>query len=505
MYNTLRLAILCVVFSCIKVVAMVGEDVDFIINEALKTFAVPGVAIGVVVDDQVVLCRGYGFRDVDKKLRVTEHTAFPTASCSKAFTASIFGKLADEGKISLDDPIKKYIPEFSLLDEKRADKVTIRDLLAHRTGIARHDPIWVFSKPSKDAVITILKHVEPACGLREVFQYNNLMYALAGRIIEKVTGLSWEKVVSSYLLNPLEMKESTTSFKEFKKSKEYSKPYAEIEGKVKAVPLLNTFFVNPGSGINSTAIDMTKWVRFQLSKKDSIISQKTLQELHTLQMPLPVSSDEQEDVYQLGHGLGWFVGKYRGCHFVRHGGDTNGFTSEVALLPEKAIGLVILTNSSSDGRAFISCVRNELFDKVLGVKNSDWMRKSVEFRDECKRGLQQIREAFDQLTHKKHSGEYLKGYSGLYEHPAYGVVKLAKKKDHLLFSYGSLSMKLYYKSEGVFCGQMRELLVYGVNPIIDITFSKDSNGSISKMEVPFEQFRSASPITFIRQHAKKKL
>jgi len=156
------------------------NEIETIVNEALKTFNVPGVAIGLVADDRIILSRGYGVRKVDEQLPVTKHTLFPIASCTKAFTALLLGQLIDEGKIAFDDQVIKYIPEFSLLDQDFTLNLTIRDLLAHRAGIARHDPIWVYLKLSRSEVIPLLRHLEPACGLRQEFQYNNFMYTIAG-------------------------------------------------------------------------------------------------------------------------------------------------------------------------------------------------------------------------------------------------------------------------------------------------------------------------------------
>ncbi|HEY4831008.1 MAG TPA: serine hydrolase domain-containing protein, partial [Waddliaceae bacterium] len=173
------------------------SDIDSIVNDILESFNIPGIAIGVVADNEVVFCRGYGNRDQNQGFPATENTLFTIGSCTKAFTAFILGQLVDEGKIGWDDPIIKYIPEFSLLDHDRSSQVTIRDVLAHRTGVARHDAVWYFSKHSRENVLNVLPHLEMSCGLREEYQYNNLMYSVAGIVIERVTQQTWEQALSS--------------------------------------------------------------------------------------------------------------------------------------------------------------------------------------------------------------------------------------------------------------------------------------------------------------------
>ncbi len=278
------------------------DDIDNIANSALQMFNVPGMAIGIVIDDQIILSRGYGFCNVSEKCLVTEHTLFPIASCTKAFTALALSQLVEEGKVALDDLVKNNIPEFCLMDQDTTNNLTIPDLLAHRTGIARHDPIWFYSDIPRSRVIGILKYFEPVCRLREEFQYNSFMYSIAGVVIERITGQSWEDVISTRLLDPLEMKDSNVSLKELQRSSDFSLPHAKIDGIVKNIPFRNTFSVESGGGINSNILDMTHWVRFQLSDGNflnkNIVQAQTLKELHTMQMPFsspPIDNEEIRD------------------------------------------------------------------------------------------------------------------------------------------------------------------------------------------------------------------
>lgn len=476
------------------------QEVDHIVNNALQEFNVPGASVSIVFNDQVILSKGYGFRDLHKRLPVTEHTLFPVGSCTKAFTALLLCLLADEGKMALDDPVQKYIPEFSLLDSDKAARLTICDLLAHRTGMPRHDPIWFFSTITRSSVIEKLRHLESVCDLRQDFQYNNLMYAVAGIIVERLTGQSWEESISSRLLEPLEMRHSITSLEELSNRSDFSLPYAEMNKVVTNIPFRNTSSINPAGGIISNALDMANWLKLQLDQdrfSKGVVRKQTLQETHAIHMPLPPSDVERENVHHVGYGLGWCIGKYREYDLVSHGGDIDGFSSEVAFLPEKKTGIVILTNSSTDGRYAVSSIRNRIFDKVLLTGDVDRTSKSSDTRTETKDALYAALERFNrdaQLPPVQSPEDYI----GCYLHPAYGCVELTIENDHLAASFGHIKTPLYYQSDNVFIGQFSELLVYGINPVIDFKFFKDSSDTIYRVEIPFEGFRSAGPITFTR-------
>jgi CubicO group peptidase (beta-lactamase class C family) len=265
------------------------------------------VAIGIVVDGKLILSKGYGYRNLDQGLPTTENTLFAIGSCTKAFTSFILGQLVDEGKINWDDPVITYIPEFRLMDQYTTHHITIRDLVAHRSGIARHDMLWFNSEFTRSDVIKSLQYLEPACKLREKFQYNNLMYTVAGILIEKVTGQTWEESLSTRIFTPLAMLNSNDSEKESKKSEDFSMPYAEVVGAIKSIPFRNIHSVAPAGAINSSISDTLKWVQLQLSDGtflgQNFIRKETLQEMHTIQMPMTASTPDEE-VYHFGYGLG---------------------------------------------------------------------------------------------------------------------------------------------------------------------------------------------------------
>jgi CubicO group peptidase (beta-lactamase class C family) len=463
---------------------------DRLANEALRQFDVPGAAVGIIVDGQVILSKGYGLRNAELQLPVTETTQFPIASCTKGFTALLVGSLVQEGKLAWDDPVKKYIPEWTLLDQ-----MTVRDLLAHRTGMPRHDAIWIFNDHSRNHVLELYRHLNPEHALGTEFQYNNFMYSVIGIVVERLTGQSWEQALQERVLMPLSMHSANTSIDALQEGDNYSLPYAEINSTLQCLPFQSPYVVAPGGGINASISDMLKWVSFQLDRKEK----------HAMQMPFPtppksiVSKPSIDDEMKIeGYGLGWFLGKYRGHEWIFHGGCLSGFFSDVSFLPEKGIGVVILTNSSTDGTHIIQILRNHILDELLSISPVDRTTPFLSTREKSKRSIQESMEQFAKLSQEPVATEMLTQYAGSYHHPAYGAVHVTLVNNHLQATYGTMVTPLYQKSDHVFAGKADLLATYGINPVTDFTFFADDKGQIETIQIPFEGFRSAKPISFKR-------
>lgn len=455
------------------------RDIDTIVNQALEEFHVPGAAVAVVKENRIILCRGYGLRDVENNLPVTENTVFPIASNTKAFTSFLIGQLVEEGKVAWDDPVIKYIPEFRLYNEELTSQVTLRDLIAHRTGIPRQDVLWYLIRDmSEEDILQALPYFQPMYALRETFLYNNFMYAVAGRVIFTITKRTWEEEISSRILKPLEMNHSGTSPEEFLAMSNIAQPYAEIGDKIQKLSFLHPISTRAASIIHSSVVDMAKWVQIQLFDKTrpTFIRKETLQEMHTIHMPFAVQTTTPS-----GYGLGWEIDTYRDRKHVHHGGTLEGFFSEVSLLPDEKIGLVILTNNSTDGRYAISYIENKIYDYFLGIYDTDWLQKIQDKRQEAKLAL---------------PIPSLKKYEGCYTHPAYGTMQISIEYDSLIATLGKMRLQLNYKEEGVFEAKCPSLLTYGINPLIEFSFFSNSLGEMDELRVPFEHFRSAPPTIF---------
>ncbi len=228
--------------------------------------------------------------------------------------------------------------------------------------------------------------------------------------------------------------------------------------------------------MHSSASDMAKWVRIQLFDKTQpdFIQKETLDEMHTIHMP-------QSSLEPSGYGLGWEIDAYRGRKQVYHGGTLEGFFSEVSLLPNEKIGIVILTNSSTDGRYAISCIKNSIYDHFFGVEDTNWIQKFSEERLKINREIQIAS---------------LQKYEGQYVHPAYGAMQITVEYDSLVATLGKMRVRLNQKSEGIFEAKYPALLTYGISPIVEFSFFSNSLGEVDELRVPFEHFRLGPPIIF---------
>lgn len=475
------------IFPCAGFATECG--VDEIVHEVLEKFDVPGIAVGVIANHQVIVSRGYGLRNVEKNLPVTDKTLFPIASCTKAFTCLLLGQLVEEGRISWDDPVITYIPEFRLFTEQLSNAVTIRDLVTHRTGVPRHDAIWFCRTISQAEMINCLQYLEPICKLRENWHYNNFMYAIAGLVIERVTQKSYQEVLESRIFAPLKMFDSNVSIEELKKTSDFSLPYGSIARVVKNLPFHALDPVEPAGAINSNIIDMLKWAQLHLAPDSTInrvIQRETLEEMHALQIPI---TDEREMGLSFsGYGLGWFIGTYKDFAIVGHQGSMDGFNSEVLLVPQKGIAIVILCNSSSDGHYAINAVRNTLLDNLLEIDQTDWVELTQKKWEKAQEALQ-----IEEHKEIKEPTYVIHRFAQDYQNPAYGKVRIYSAQSKLFAAYGESIIPLNHASGMTFKGQVHELLYFGINRLIDFTFSDN----FKEVDITFDA--SGPPLKFIAE------
>ena len=236
--------------------ALIGFD--SFVNEAIKAWEVPGLALGIVKDGRIILAQGYGFRDIEGKLPVTPKTLFAIGSCTKAFTTFVMGTLVDEGKLDWDAPVRNYIPEFRMYDRVATELMTPRDLVTHRSGLPRHDLVWYNATISRKKIVDRLPYLVPSETFRSKFQYNNLMFMTAGYLVERVTGQSWEDTVRHRIFEPLGMTGSNFSVKDSQKTADFAKPYADRDDKVVEVPFRDISNAGPAGSINSNVEDMAR-------------------------------------------------------------------------------------------------------------------------------------------------------------------------------------------------------------------------------------------------------
>lgn len=331
-----------------------------------KELGIPGMSLVIVKDGEIIFMKGLGYKDFENKVAVTPDTQFAIGSATKAFTALSVLMSADEGKINLDDSPKKYLPYFKMYDPETDKNMTVRDLMAHTSGLNRTDLAMITGKLNRQELIQVAGEAKPMAKLREKWFYQNIMFAAAGETVAQVQKTTWEKFVPERIFKPLEMTNSTMSMAEMKKAKDYSFGYEyNFDTKeTRKLPFRDIDEVAPAGSINSSARDMANWVKFVLNGGSAngkrLISEKGFDEWTKKQMNITPNG-------KFAYGLGWFLREWNGLKVVEHGGNIDGFNALVAMIPEKKLGFVMLTNVSG------SPLGNELmplvWENILGNPN----------------------------------------------------------------------------------------------------------------------------------------
>jgi CubicO group peptidase (beta-lactamase class C family) len=304
---------------------------------------IPGLAVGLVERGRLVFARGFGYRDVYTHLPVTPDTLFALGSCSKAFTATAIALLADEGKIALDSPVRTYLPDFALEDPVATATLTTRDLLTHRSGLPRHDLFWYQAPFSRDELYRRLRFLEPAGPPHAQWRYNSLMYVVAGRIVEQVTGESWESFVQARILSSLKMRRTVLSAEEMATDSDHASPYAIHEGSVQKIPMLKQLSaIAPAGAVSSSVRDLARWLTFHATRSPGLLREDHWRDLHRPQAEMP--APDQPEIQHPYYALGWIHERYRGHPLVVHNGDIDGYTVHLGFLPETGQGLILLIN-----------------------------------------------------------------------------------------------------------------------------------------------------------------
>jgi CubicO group peptidase (beta-lactamase class C family) len=455
------------------------------VARTMAEWKVPGMAVSIVKDGKVIFAEGFGLRDVKQGLKVTPHTIFPIGSCSKAFTAAGMGILVDDGKVGWDEPVRTYLPDFRLQDEYAAAHATPRDLLSHRTGLPRHDLVWIGGQFSRQELYDRLPQLEMNKELRAAWQYQNLMFMTAGIIIGKRDGSSWEEFTQKRIFDPLGMKETNLSIALTQGSQDFSWPYMEIKDKVEQVPFRDIAAVGPAGSINSNVLDMAQWVLMNLNKgkfgDKQIVSENSMAQVHSPQMLIP-SPIRYDEVLYSSYGMGWVVEPYRGHLLVWHNGGIDGFISQVALLPRENAGLVILSNLN--GTPLPMIIGNNIVDRLLGLDPVDWNKRT---RDEIAKAKAEDTEGEKEADKDRKLGTQpshsLLDFAGDYENPGYGTVSVIRDGDGLKLKAPVFEGPLSHYHYDVF--ELKAMLL-GSEYKSKVSFAGDSKGNIVSLAVSLE-------------------
>jgi CubicO group peptidase (beta-lactamase class C family) len=448
---------------------------------------IPGLAVGVVERGHIVFARGFGYRDVDKRLPVTPDTLFPLGSCSKAFTATAIALLADEGSISIDTSVRTYLPDFSLEDPVASATLTARDILTHRSGLPRHDLFWYQAPFSRDELYHRLRFLEPGGPPHAQWRYNSLMFVVAGRIVEKVSGESWESFVQARILQPLNMRRTLLSAEAMETDPDHAAAYALRNGRAQKIPMLKHLSaIAPAGAVQTSVNDLARWLTFHATRSPALLGEGMWRELHRPQaeMPAPAEPEVQHPYY----ALGWIHEIYRDHPLVVHNGAIDGFTMHLGFLPETGQGLILLMNRDL-ATAALMALAYSAYDRLLGLEPLDWEGRLKEMPEP----LQDVPDIALDFP--------IETVVGRYEHPAYGMLTVRAKGDELAMEFRTLRLTLVYQGERRFLS--REPIVAGA-PQISVWFSKQKGGEPLKLFVPLN-FDEGDPVeVFTRVRSRQR-
>lgn len=429
--------------------------IDSLLKQILKDQYVAGFAVAVVKGDEVIYSNGFGYRDVENKKPVTPNTLFAIGSSTKAFTASLLGLLQKDGKLTFEDKAVNLLPQLHFYSEEMNNQITLRDLMAHRTGLSRYDFSWLlFNTANRDSIIARVKYMKPTAAVRQKWYYNNFMYLAQGMIVERLSGKTWEQNIKEKFFIPLEMNSSNTDLKTFQNDSDASLPYTTIKGKeIKKVDYYNINGMGPAGSINSSVNDLTNWLKVWISggryQKKEILPSSYIAEAASSQMVMDGGlPSAQKDVYFDNYGLGWMLSSYRGHYMVEHGGNINGFSASVAFFPTDKIGIVVLTNQNQSHVPDV--VRNSIADRIFNLKTIDWngdAKKAAAEALAANLSKKEIKKTPILNTTPSHP---LKDYVGSFDNPAYGVIKISLEKNALYTVLGDEKVLLKHMYYDVF-------------------------------------------------------
>jgi CubicO group peptidase (beta-lactamase class C family) len=423
---------------------MDAKQIDALAERAMKAFDVPGLALAVVKDGNLTYANGYGVRSVNAPNELVDaNTLFGIASVTKAFTAAALGILVDQGKLKWDDKVKDYIPDFVMYDPYVTMEFTIRDLLAHHSGLARgagelmQDPSPTTFTTSE--IIHSLRYFKPQSSFRTQFAYSNIMYIVAGEVIARVSGMTWEEFIDSHILMPLQMRQSRPNHRLILANPNVIQPHSKTNGKVHVVTRDDDEVADPAGGIFSSANDMSRWMIMQMNDGKygdglnmRLFSQAVHHEMWTPQTIVPVTGTSVYNTHFGAYGLGWFLIDAAGYEEVFHTGGDTGMSSAVVMIPELRLGIVVLANEDSE---IGLSVANQILDSYLRISGTDHVAERLEKQKAREHADASAKDVNEQLVSETRVGSRPEDsiYSGVYKDVWFGNVFVTLEKSGLWF------------------------------------------------------------------------
>jgi CubicO group peptidase (beta-lactamase class C family) len=493
--------LLSVTVAAQEAVRSAPPDLDAYVARVMQTFDVPGLSVSIVKDGKVVMAKGYGVRRLGEPAPVDAKTLFGIASNTKVFTAVALGLLVEEGKIEWDAPVVRYLPWFQMSDPYVTRELSIRDLLVHRSGLGLGAGDLLWWPPStydRKEIARRLRHLPLATSFRSAYAYDNVLYLIAGEVIETISGQSWEDFVSARILRKVGMTGSNVRHSDAVSGSNVAATHASVDGKVRPIKPFDSDNTNPAGGINSNADDMAKWMivllsRGQLPDGTRLFSERTYRELTTLVTPMPIRQVPAEiQALQpnfLGYALGLSTSDYRGRKVLMHTGGLPGYVSKVLWIPDANFGITVLTNQES-GAAFESIVYR-VTDQFLGAPQTDWPAAYSRLVEQQKAGyMAAAKKATTSRAASSRPSLAPAGYAGTYVDEWYGPIIIEQQNDKLVMRFTqtpSLVGDLEHWQYDTFIVRWRDR---ELRADAYVTFALDPDGGIDQAKM-----RAVSPET----------
>jgi CubicO group peptidase (beta-lactamase class C family) len=421
---------------------------DALVSRVMRELQVPGIALAVVKDGQVVLAKGYGVRRAGEAAVVGEHTLFAIASNTKAFTCAALSMLVEEGRIGWDDPVSRHLPEFQMYDPWLTRELSVRDLVTHRAGLglgAGDLMWWPATTFSRGEIVRGIRWLKPASSLRSRYAYNNVAFVAAGELLAAVSGRSWQDFVRARILEPLAMADTTTSVPPA--AGDVAAPHLVRNGLPRPVEAAAFDNAAAAAGLRSSAADMARWVRMLLECGGArpaagvtcVLEPESIRRMWSAQTvqatPDPPPGLEPLKASFAAYGLGFGLRDYRGRKLVTHTGGLPGYLSRVALVPDERLAVVVLTNQESS--AAFDAIAFHVLDAYLAPEapSVDWLA-GLRAPAEAVAGKAEQTVAKAAAARARDSQPSLPpaAYAGRYRDPWYGEATVALEDGRLVLS-----------------------------------------------------------------------
>ena len=463
-------------------------QIDSLVNRAMDKFAVAGVAVAVVKNGKVIHEKGYGLRNIHSKDKVNQFTNFGIASNSKAFTTAALAMLVEEGKLSWQDKVVDIIPEFKMYDDYTTMHFNIEDLLTHRSGLGLGMGDLMFFPDGADFsmkdIVKNFQYFKPVSAFRTKFDYDNLLYLVAGEVIKRKSGMPWEEFVKKRIFEPLGMKNSYASLTYIPETSNLALPHLN---KGKKISLTEAERWDPekingaAGGIYSNVHDLSKWMLMQLNHgkhgNKQLFGEENHQKMWRIHTVLP-AGNPRYNTHFAGYGLGWFLSDVKGKMMVSHTGGLMGMLSKTLLIPDLNLGIVVLTNTYPDGGAVFSAISQSILDKYLGMDSMDWVAyygERTQEKDDYARKV--VDKVWKKVNKNRKNTPPLNKFKGVYKDPWFGKIFIEKKENQLWFRSArspKLSGPMYFYGDNTFVVKWPDKSLMDADAFV--IFQLDENG-----------------------------